>query len=635
MRRAALRLGLPILCALVLAVLVFTLLYRADNKYTHPAAQAISGVLILDDAALENNPVRYLTYEWEYYPGQLLSPAMLDGTNPPLPQRYVYIGQYGGFEADSPAATPHGQASYCLNLLLPAQPATYALLMPEVYSAYRLYVDDALVIELGVPEADAYQDALQARLVTFEAGGHVRLLVAAADHSYFYSGMTHPPAFGTPQAVANVRDAALWLRAAAVAVVLVLALAFLYIGLFARYPKGVLFALLGLCFAGYAGLPLLRAAWPLPLQPLAAISVCCYYLMFLLVLLMQNALYGPRRRVFRLFWVPAVVFCAAVPVYMWLLPVLGAGAMQAFSVLSAIYKVALMAALLVGAVLAVRRDEKLPPLLLGSAAFFALAMVMDRVYPRFEPITTGWFAEVAGFVSVCLLGALLCRDMVTAWRERMHLAEAVRAATQRLEMQAAHSRMVDEQAAALRAVRHDFRQQVLALDGYAEAGDMPGLRAYLASYKESLPDSPPLFYTKHPAANAMARYYAALAEKQGVRFTAQLEMGETAPVSDVDLSVVLGNLLENALRAAAAMPPGAGQVHLAARADDNRLVLRVENSYTGPLQKRRGRFISPRAGGGQGLASVAAVAGRCGGLAQFEAEDGVFVASVVLQKSPL
>ena len=53
-----------------LAMGVFFLFYRFDNKYTASGDQAIQGILYVPD----DDSVHYLAREWEYYPDVLLTP---------------------------------------------------------------------------------------------------------------------------------------------------------------------------------------------------------------------------------------------------------------------------------------------------------------------------------------------------------------------------------------------------------------------------------------------------------------------------------------------------------------------------------------------------------------------------------
>ena len=82
---------LSFLCSMGL----FTLVYRLDNKYRLQTPQPINGILFYEP---EQFPVVYLINGWEYYRQKLLTPEDFQ-EDAPLPDDYIFIGQYGGMEA--------------------------------------------------------------------------------------------------------------------------------------------------------------------------------------------------------------------------------------------------------------------------------------------------------------------------------------------------------------------------------------------------------------------------------------------------------------------------------------------------------------------------------------------------------
>ena len=56
---------------------------------------------------------------------------------------YTSIGERTRFDQPD-GVTPHGCGTYALTLDLPETPAQYGLELPEIYSAYRLYLNGNL-----------------------------------------------------------------------------------------------------------------------------------------------------------------------------------------------------------------------------------------------------------------------------------------------------------------------------------------------------------------------------------------------------------------------------------------------------------------------------------------------------------
>lgn len=631
MSRKAARVALPLAGALVLAALLFTLLDRFDNKYTHPGAQPIGGILYADAADMDASPVRFLIGDWEYYPGLLLSPADFAGA-PPQPGGYAYVGQYGGFHGGDAGREGTGQASYRLTLLLEEESAGYALWVPEIYAACRIWVDGELLLSLGETgmEGAAYRDEVGRVVVPFTASGRVQLLVQAACQNFHYAGMTHPMAFGRAAAVTSLENGWQLPRTAALVLALVGAVFFLSVSFAAGYPNGRLFALLCLCFAACCGYPLLRAVTAAPLQPWAGIYLFCYYAMFPLILLLAARVCGVGRRARTVAALAGLVFSLVAALA---LPVLSGGGQLAFALIVDIYKW-LMAALLAAAALwAAWGGKSFHAPLLFAAAFFAFSMAFDRVYSLYEPVRGGWFWEIGGLGVICVLGGVLWADMVGQVRQRARLAQALENAGRTARMQAAHYDELERQMEATRALRHDFRQQLLLIGSYADSGDLPALRDFLARYGRQL-EQGPATYTKNRIINAVLGYYGRQAEGEGIAYDAEAALPERLALPEEDLVVALGNLLENALEAARRLPPGAEPfIRARLRAEAGALYITVDNRFDGNLTRGKEGLASAKRGGaapGQGLASIASAAARHGGQFRHAAEGDVFRASVML-----
>lgn len=99
---------------------------------------------------------------------------------------------------------------------------------------------------------------------------------------------------------------------------------------------------------------------------------------------------------------------------------------------------------------------------------------------------------------------------------------------------------------------------------------------------------------------------------------------------DTEISVILGNLLENALDACKKETSADRRIIVHASCNDNALCITVDNTCTDTLKRTAdGQFLSTKhAGAGLGIRSVKSIAAQYHGVCRFEAKDGMFYASV-------
>ncbi|MDO5378950.1 MAG: GHKL domain-containing protein [Clostridia bacterium] len=179
-------------------------------------------------------------------------------------------------------------------------------------------------------------------------------------------------------------------------------------------------------------------------------------------------------------------------------------------------------------------------------------------------------------------------------------------------------------------LRHDFRQHLHVIAGLAEQENLADLRQYLRAYEGELGEER-VSLCANAAVDAIAAYYAQLARRQDVPVAWQLDLPPDLPLSEVDLCMLLGNLVENALHASVRLPQPQRRVRVICRMlSPAMLGLIVENAFDGKPPREGLPRPAGRGGRGIGLLSVEATVRRYNGKLTIETEGNVFIVSVLL-----
>ncbi len=202
-----------------------------------------------------------------------------------------------------------------------------------------------------------------------------------------------------------------------------------------------------------------------------------------------------------------------------------------------------------------------------------------------------------------------------------------------LEMQAEQYQTLQNHMCQARRLRHDFRQSVHILAALAEKGDLPGLRAYLRQYEQSLDAEATVNFCANAALNALFLYYKGMADAQGIKTLWQISLLEPLTVAELDLASLLGNLMENAIAGCATAPEGERRFALSVEVrQENCLYIVSTNSFDGKPRKNGNRYLSTkRAGEGLGLLSISSVAEKYQGHALISHEGTEFFVDVMLK----
>lgn len=183
--------------------------------------------------------------------------------------------------------------------------------------------------------------------------------------------------------------------------------------------------------------------------------------------------------------------------------------------------------------------------------------------------------------------------------------------------------------------RHDLRHKLEILKNYGEKQDFEKLCEYIDSMTENLNDCFDTRYCSNDAVNAVVCQYASIAEKNGINLTISLDVPtHSEKISDIDLCVIFGNLLENAIEACNAMEKGEKFIKLISNHHLSKLIITMDNSFNGVFIKKNGVIISSKDDSvGLGVSSVETLAKGHGGSSHFEPDkhSDIFHSSVYFE----
>lgn len=185
----------------------------------------------------------------------------------------------------------------------------------------------------------------------------------------------------------------------------------------------------------------------------------------------------------------------------------------------------------------------------------------------------------------------------------------------------------------IRQARHDLRQHLTVVQSYVEQDDKAGLKEYISLYKSQLPPDTLELYCRDDVVNAIICCYAAQAHDSKIRFDAMVDYPDNCSISATDITVLLGNLLENALEACKREKADQKFIKLRIKQRDSLAILiLIDNTCVKPaVFQGETPLSSKRKGNGIGIFSIREIAARYDGSTQFKQEDGVFYTSVYLK----
>lgn len=171
---------------------------------------------------------------------------------------------------------------------------------------------------------------------------------------------------------------------------------------------------------------------------------------------------------------------------------------------------------------------------------------------------------------------------------------------------------------------HDRRHFNHVLQGLLERGQTAEAAALLRREDRPAPELVRMF-CENPVVNAAVSHYAGLAEQAGIRTEISLEVPAELKVDALALSMVVSNLMENALQACTRLPEGQTPYLRFIARHAGRLLLEIENSCSADTAlDEAGQPVARREGHGIGSRSVAAFAKTHDAELLYRVENGSF-----------
>ncbi len=240
--------------------------------------------------------------------------------------------------------------------------------------------------------------------------------------------------------------------------------------------------------------------------------------------------------------------------------------------------------------------------------------------------------DMAGMIRILLVMVLMPLTYLTIlhslWRQ-IQISES----RQQIALQRREYKAICQKVELGKLYRHDTRHHLVVLEGLLQQNDTQEALRYIRTLSGRLEGLRQRIWCANPAVNAVLSAYVDQAEESGCTVRGEVLLPEKFPYGEMDVCLMVGNALENAVQACLRNPPEARRIRLKLELTENRrLILCVGNSCPEPVKLGPDGFPIVQSEGehGLGLRSIRSVAESHGGLIRCQWEDGKFFLWAVL-----
>ena len=179
--------------------------------------------------------------------------------------------------------------------------------------------------------------------------------------------------------------------------------------------------------------------------------------------------------------------------------------------------------------------------------------------------------------------------------------------------------------------RHDMKHHIYALNALLRENNVSEAEKYLAKLSGRLNETAIERFCENFVINAILSSYIGKARDEGIEVTCRAYVPAKLKMEDLELGAVFSNALDNAVAACGKIEDRAKRkISVECREQSGQLHIQIRNAFAGEI-RFDGEFpVSIREGHGFGTRSIAAIAGKYGGIFSFAAKEGFFETTVIL-----
>ncbi len=232
-----------------------------------------------------------------------------------------------------------------------------------------------------------------------------------------------------------------------------------------------------------------------------------------------------------------------------------------------------------------------------------------------------------------ILGILLVLILVNLmlWRFAMPRYVKHRISRFQNELVNRHYDEVETMYRTMRIWRHDYHNHIQTLSAYMSMGQYEEASGYLERLAEDLTKVDTVLRTGNVMVDAILNSKLTLMRERRIKVDATAAVPRELAIPDIELSVLIGNLMDNAMEACMKLPEEQRFIRIYIDVIKKQLYICVTNSMDGAARRKGNHFLSDKQGShGFGLLRIDEIVISHSGYLNRKAEDGIFATEVML-----
>lgn len=188
-----------------------------------------------------------------------------------------------------------------------------------------------------------------------------------------------------------------------------------------------------------------------------------------------------------------------------------------------------------------------------------------------------------------------------------------------------------DKVAVTKIFRHDMRHHINVINAFLQDKNISEAQKYLINLDSNLSETVIKEYCENYSVNAILSSYIEKAKDEQIEVVTEVHIPKNIKIDNVELGTIFLNAIDNAINACKKVEdPKDRKICIVCKEHYSQIYIQVTNTFAGEIVFDGKYPVSNNIDHGFGTRSIAATAEKHGGIFSFNAENGIFKTTVIL-----
>lgn len=182
----------------------------------------------------------------------------------------------------------------------------------------------------------------------------------------------------------------------------------------------------------------------------------------------------------------------------------------------------------------------------------------------------------------------------------------------------------------IKSYRHDMKNHMTVINSLIDKDEIEALKKYLNEISNISFDNEKYISSGNEIIDSIVNYKLNLAENEKIRFITDISISTGLHISSYDMTIILGNILDNAIEASKKVDEVERKIILKIKEENGKFIIYIQNKFNGNLKNNYESTKDNEKEHGYGIKNIKKVVEKNNGICKFEIIDkSIFTTLIV------